>query len=422
MDDKPLNIGKLKFSEETSKYKYILGPKDISNTKNCVYEIDKDPIGRGAFAVVYKGIDCLTGNTVAIKKISLTQDKIRKNIQHYKKLQLEIDNTVKLYHPNILKYYKGFKTDNNFYMITEYCDSGTLVDVIESLKLIKKPEDKELKTKIILVQLKDGLNYLLENHILHRDIKPANILFTREDDELLLKIADFGFSKSVDTKFQEEQQIDMKMSFCGSPLYMAPEILLTGKSSLKSDLWSFGIIMFEMLYGHNPYNTATTIEMLKTKMTNENIFSDDKFEKIYSTDCIKLLKSLLICDFIKRLEWKNFFKSQWFKETRKMIVEEDNLPFEMELLDSMQDEKKLSDDSADSLIKNKQFIVPKSKSPRLYNSTPGNKNISFDFSEDYIVVDKEKLNSSNNEMYQSYGSSYIRIITGISSFLLPKSY
>ena len=417
----PIKKKSIRFSEivQPKPYRLSKGIGDDhsdKNSLNCEYEMETESIGQGNFGVVYKGIDCETGDIVAIKQILL--HKLTKTM--ITKFLAELDLAVTLYHKNVLRSFKKLQTERHLYIISEYCDEGTLVEAITALKLIHNPEERENKVKAILVQLKDAMKYLADIKILHRDIKPANVLFKKENGEIVLKLADFGFSKFFDINFEDDKNIKntMVMSVCGSPIYMAPEMILNKKPSVKSDLWSFGVVMYEMLYGWNPYNSPTTWDMLAKRMMSQEI----DFDNIFSEDCISLLKSLLSTDPEKRIGWKDFFKSNWFSEPEKMTVENDeSIPFQIDL---NEDEILSVDEDADFIIKNKERIIPKTITKnKLYSSSPTLKSVAYDFDDDYIFVNKDNINSSTNEIYQSYSGSYIRIVSGLSSYWpFSKSY
>lgn len=141
-------------------------------------------------------------------------------------------------HPNIIKFKEMMKTNTNFFLVYQYCEGGTLSELIK--KKGKLPEEEALK---YLDQLRNGFYACFKANILHRDIKPSNILFK----EGVLKLADFGFCKQL------LKQTDMTQTMVGSPIYMAPEVLKGQLYDARADIWSIGVILFEMLYGKCPY-------------------------------------------------------------------------------------------------------------------------------------------------------------------------
>jgi serine/threonine-protein kinase ULK/ATG1 len=273
--------------------------------------ITKTPIGKGGFATVYQAVDKL-GDVYAIKCIPL--EKLKKNnTNDTDKFLLELDISMKMKHPNIVKSHEVFKTSKNWYIVCEYCDSGTLSGIIKSLGFDHM--EREMVCRRYLTQLKNALKYLYRNNIVHRDIKPTNILLKGKYPHDTLKLADFGFSRYFESEKERDDadntqntQEFMMTSFCGTPLYMAPELLCNRKYTNKADLWSFGVIMYEMLYGVNPYNYPKSLNNLLDLIKNQEI----TFNNIYSNDCMNLLKSLLKVDFQQRINWEDFFKHPWF--------------------------------------------------------------------------------------------------------------
>ena len=188
------------------------------------YIVDRKRIGRGSFSKIYKGIHKDTKQVIAVKKIEIDNiKKLNSNIER------EINVMKELSHPNIVKLYDVIYDydNNNIYLIIEYCSKG------DFNKFLNKRPLKEKYAKKYIKQLTDGLKYLLQNNIMHRDLKPHNILLTEKNE---LKLSDFGFARY----FEKNTLVE---TLCGSPMYMAPEIMKYREYTNKSDLWSVGVIM-----------------------------------------------------------------------------------------------------------------------------------------------------------------------------------
>jgi len=262
-------------------------------------------LGRGSFSIVYLGI--YTGPTtwtmeenqkVAIKIIKTNNmtPKAKSILQDEVSVMEMIKKNP---HPNIVGCYDIINMPYETLLILEYCDSGDLKSIL------KKPI-KEKFAQFYFCQLANGLKYLSYNNIIHRDIKPKNILLT--DNRKILKIADFGFA----TNFKNQS---LHETICGSPLYMAPEIMNNNMYNNQTDLWSIGMILYEMLFGVHPYNECHTIPELKDTITNTDIEIPpiNTKNKSISEDCLNLLKQLLQKKVQCRITWDDFFEDPWVK-------------------------------------------------------------------------------------------------------------
>lgn len=260
------------------------------------YEIYKSRLlGEGSYSKVYYGIYTGPNNKYILKGTPIAAKILNNNT----KLQdeLTIMNYIKQHsHPNIVKCYDIFTTNQETYIILEYCDSGSLKDIL------KKPI-KEKYVQFYFTQIKNALKHLHKHNIIHRDIKPKNILLS--NSRKIIKIADFGFSKV--------HSQDLNQTMCGSPLYMAPEIINRNQYNNQTDLWSIGMILFEMLYGYHPYAHCDNILELKSVIVNEIIVPPNNNPNMnVSDDCINLLKNLI--KPFQRITWEDFFTCPWLNE------------------------------------------------------------------------------------------------------------
>ena len=227
------------------------------------YKMNRDKsseLGRGSFSIVYVGINYLDqdyikkGDKVAIKIIK-TNNLTKKALEILED-EISIMNLIKSNpHPNIVQCFDIIRSQNEVFIIMEYCDSGDLMTII------KRPI-KEKYAQFYFCQLANGLKYLDNHSIIHRDIKPKNILLT--NNRRVLKIADFGLAKRI-------SDISLNETICGSPLYMAPEIMNNSPYNNQTDLWSIGMILFEMLYGLHPFEKCKTVPELKDKLMKTEI-------------------------------------------------------------------------------------------------------------------------------------------------------
>lgn len=207
--------------------------------------------------MVYLGRSIETSEPVAVKVID---KKIFSNAYNVKNIQSEIDIMKKVSHDNIVRLHDIYQTTNNMYIVTEFCQDGDLFKLLQRRKKIPEGEAKGFLRDIM-----NGAKYLHKNGIIHRDLKPANILLKNG----ACKLSDFGFAKSLNS-----EEAVMK-SIVGTPLYMSPQILKKGKYTTKSDLWSIGLIYYEMLHGRTPWPAQNEIELINGIYNKKVSFSPE---------------------------------------------------------------------------------------------------------------------------------------------------
>tara|TARA_B100000427_G_scaffold320651_1_gene320244 strand:+ start:732 stop:2063 length:1332 start_codon:yes stop_codon:yes gene_type:complete len=347
------------------------------------YIVEKKRIGRGSFSKIYKGWHKDKKHIVAIKKIEIDNiKKLNSNIER------EIDVMKKLRHPNILKLYDVIYDydNNNIYLIIEYCSKG------DFNKFLNKRPLKEKYAKKYIKQLADGLKYLLENNIMHRDLKPHNILLTDKNE---LKLSDFGFARY----FEQNSLVE---TLCGSPMYMAPEIMKYREYTNKSDLWSVGIIMYETLTGRLPFNSKTFYNLLKD-IDKKNIVIPPDIN--LTEDCKHLVYSLLKKNPDKRISWKDFFNHKWFIDNEALNIENNLLTIGLSLTNSVMN----------------NLIDDKNKLNKSFNNLISSENLnksssieSDDFKNDYLELSfddiySESYKESDNESEHNYSFEKIKV-------------
>ncbi|CAB4300774.1 unnamed protein product [Prunus armeniaca] len=217
---------------------YILGPK----------------VGSGSFAVVWRSRHRQLGIEVAVKEI----DKKQLSPKVSDSLLKEISILSTINHPNIIRLFEAIQTQDKIYLVLEYCDGGDLAAYIH-----RHGKVSENVAKHFMRQLAAGLQVLQEKHLIHRDLKPQNLLLSTTIEETpLLKIGDFGFARSLTPQ-------DLADTLCGSPLYMAPEIIQNQKYDAKADLWSVGAILFQLVTGKPPFDG--NVNFSQTESAPQNV-------------------------------------------------------------------------------------------------------------------------------------------------------
>lgn len=197
-------------------------------------------IGAGSTSEVYKVFDSNTGIIVAGKKIALFDEP-----ELEKSIKSELNILCGIQHPNIVKFYDHYQQPDGIWFFMEY--------IPETLELIYRnyggvtPDNARQYTK----QLLSAIKYLHDNKVIHKDIKCSNVLISSEG---VIKLSDFGSSKKFDqTNSTVAYNVNGAMTFRGSVLWMAPEVMKDNKYGRKSDIWSFGCTVLEMLTAKTPW-------------------------------------------------------------------------------------------------------------------------------------------------------------------------
>ncbi|KAJ8462505.1 hypothetical protein ONZ45_g17910 [Pleurotus djamor] len=192
-------------------------------------------IGRGQFGSVYRALNLNTGQMVAVKRIRLEGLKESEVTQ----LMREVDLVKSLSHPSIVKYEGMARDEDTLSIVLEYAESGSLV---QTLKAFGKLNENLVAGYV--VKILEGLHYLHQSGVVHCDLKAANILTTKTGN---VKLADFGVSLNM--RAMEREMTDV----AGTPNWMAPEVIELKGASPKSDIWSLGCTVVELLTGRPPY-------------------------------------------------------------------------------------------------------------------------------------------------------------------------
>ena len=208
------------------------------------YEIIKT-IGEGGMANVYLANDTILDRKVAIKVLRGDLSNDEKFIRRFKREALSVSN---LSHPNIVEVYDVGEEEGNYYIVMEYIEGKTLKQLLQKRGALTLTEVID-----IMRQLTDGLSHAHEAYIIHRDIKPQNIMI---EDNGLVKITDFGIAMALNST-----QLTQTNSVMGSVHYLPPEQANGKGSTVKSDIYSLGILMYELLTGSVPFKGDNAVEI-----------------------------------------------------------------------------------------------------------------------------------------------------------------
>ncbi|XP_050385130.1 serine/threonine-protein kinase TIO [Argentina anserina] len=250
-------------------------------------------VGEGSFGKVYKGRRKFTGQTVAMKFI-MKHGKSDKDIHN---LRQEIEILRKLKHENIIEMLDSFETPQEFCVVTEFAQ-GELFEILEDDKHLPEEQVQE-----IAKQLVRALHYLHSNRIIHRDMKPQNILIGAGS---IVKLCDFGFARAMSTNTVVLRSIK------GTPLYMAPELVREQPYNHTADLWSLGVILYELFVGQPPFYTNSVYALVR------HIVKDPvKYPDNMSSNFKSFLKGLLNKVPQNRLTWPALLEHPFVKETNE---------------------------------------------------------------------------------------------------------
>ena len=208
------------------------------------YEI-QEIIGVGGMAVVYKAYDNIDDRIVAVK---ILKEEFLQNEEFRRRFKNESKAIAVLSHPNIVKVYDVSFGDRLQYIVMEYVEGITLKEYIEQQKVINWKEAVHFVTQILR-----ALQHAHDKGIVHRDIKPQNIMLLQNGN---IKVTDFGIAR-----FSRSETRTMTESAIGSVHYISPEQARGEITDDKADLYSVGVVLYEMLTGHLPYDADTPEEI-----------------------------------------------------------------------------------------------------------------------------------------------------------------
>eukprot|EP00826_Nyctotherus_ovalis_P051374 TRINITY_DN6415_c0_g2_i10.p1 TRINITY_DN6415_c0_g2~~TRINITY_DN6415_c0_g2_i10.p1 ORF type:complete len:404 (-),score=108.53 TRINITY_DN6415_c0_g2_i10:6-1217(-) len=237
---------------------------------------------------------------VAIKVISKESSSIDQ-------LTEEIDNLSRVDHPNIVKYFKHYQSEEYLYVVIEYCAGGELFQ-----QIVDREKFTEEEAMSIMEELLRAVSHCHRLGIIHRDLKPENIMYSSEG---VLKIIDFGLSMKAGGVTREE--------IVGTPCYIAPEVIVSERFTKACDIWSLGIVMHVLLSGSVPIGGNTVEEICrKIKMYRGPGFHSALWKDV-SEDAKDLLKKMLDPDPEVRITAEEALRHSWFRAGERRVGVDD---------------------------------------------------------------------------------------------------
>jgi calcium/calmodulin-dependent protein kinase I len=289
--------------------------KTNKSFQDC-FNIESDRVlGQGSFSIVYEA-SCLKNETKyavkCLEKNNMNQDEILALMDEVSILQ----ELTPLCHPSIIPLYNFFEESSMFYLVMEAMVGGELFDRIAVKQFYSEKEARDV-CKIIL----NSVDFLHSRKVAHRDLKPDNFLLVSTQNDALVKLGDFGFSKRCNDTANSGLG-DLKTQL-GTPAYIAPEILDKAPFyGSQCDMWSVGVIMYVLLGGYEPFYEAHKEEMYRKIMKGDFEFHSDCWGDV-SMDAKILISSLLEVDPSKRLSARDALRSKWICTDDKLLAEND---------------------------------------------------------------------------------------------------
>ena len=313
------------------------------------FQIIKE-LGAGSFGHVYLVTHKATKAQYAIKAI----DKRNKANQEEKPyFRREIEVMYKIHHPNVVKLYGHFEDNNYCYFIMEYISKGNVYG------LIPQDKKKRLNTQVVASLMKDVISavYYLHNMkpiIIHRDIKPENVLLA---EGLVAKLTDFGWSNYM-------QEDEKRTTVCGTPIYLAPEIIKEEGHDEKVDIWCIGVLCFELITGNVPFQ-GSDIDTLKDNILHLKI----AWPKDINIDAKNLIKKILKSDPSSRISLEEMLQHPFFTKyfpnaVKSLIKPDENAEYKPFII------SKDNPKTWDPLVKGTK-PTSKGNSPRKNSRSPG---------------------------------------------------
>lgn len=261
------------------------------------YDI-KEKLGMGSFATVKRAVRKSDKKNFAVKEIK----KAKLSEEELLVVQDEVKIMEKIMHNNCVTLVEMFETKRKVYMVLELLTGGELFD-----RIVQKGSFSEKEASDLMKTLIEAIKYLHGINIVHRDLKPENLLYDSKADTANIKITDFGLAKYEDLKSGKSMKMD---TACGTPGYVAPEVLKSEEYGPQVDMWSMGVILYILLCGFPPFYHESTTVLYKQIKKGSYTFPDPYWSEI-SNDAKDLVRGLLNVEPKKRFTPDNVLNHPW---------------------------------------------------------------------------------------------------------------
>ncbi|CAF1058594.1 unnamed protein product [Rotaria sp. Silwood1] len=307
-----------------------------------------------------------------------------------------LDNEVKLLtevnHANLIQLHEVLESSQKLYLVVELCEGGELGGCVKKIGPLPEETVKQIMSKLI-----SALHYLHKMNIVHRDLKLENILLKNspinKTDEFDIRVTDFGLSSKQSITSTDSLFYD----YCGTPLYMAPEILENKNYSALCDVWAMGVIMYYLICGRHPYVSNDERRLLEIIRSQKLRFDSEKFRNI-SSEGLDFLQGMLVYDTVHRRTMGELIVHPWLtgrsdREPAKDII-------------TMMREFQAENDQRQILVENNLT--------RLINATANHVNLSTSSSSSSTTTtpnkQQESINNDSNQSKTNINTSDLRTI------------
>ncbi|KAJ0397195.1 hypothetical protein ATCC90586_007633 [Pythium insidiosum] len=259
-----------------------------------VYNLGK-VIGSGSYSVVRVGVEKATNTQYAIKCIKRAD----LSAEDEEAILTEIAILKSMNHPHIMSLREYFVDADNYYLVTEFVSGGELFD-----RIVEKTYYSEKEARDLVHILLDTIKYCHDKGVVHRDLKPENLLLVSKDDDASIKLADFGFAKKV---VVDDSGL---VTTCGTPGYVAPEILEGESYGKPVDVWSVGIITYILLAGYPPFHDDSQ-PILFRKIRRGKFQFDSPYWDNVSDDAKDFIRRMLVVKPAERATAAELLTHRW---------------------------------------------------------------------------------------------------------------
>ena len=282
---------------------YHYNPKFKLENFIPVFDKNKKPciLGSGSYGKVYLSKNKNNQKYYAIKHMDIKH--LNQSLKSLSGIKSEIDLQSRISHPNIAKILYSRVSEKSFDLVMEWAIYGSLFDFIRKNKSLS--EETSFK---YFIQVANAVYFLHKNDLIHRDIKPENILIFENDN---VKLSDFGWCVELSG--------GPRGTFCGTTEYMSPEMVNQKEYSKEIDIWSLGVLLYEMLHGHSPF--IPNKPRFNEREVMENIkIHDLKFDQKVSKECKELITHLLDENRNSRFKIEDIFNSSFVKKYENIAL------------------------------------------------------------------------------------------------------